>query len=296
MTSANKTIHLTTDLADEAKTLIIKTSKNNNSVQQEQSYRDKIPPLSVQLWSIKDELKADFTGTLKKLAELGFKGVEFASDFGPYQTNPAGLKTLLDSFGLKASGAHVNIKQLDAQNIANTLDFMQTLGVDLVIVPWDKRAWHPDGVKQLTQELNEAAAKASKWGINIGFHNHDKEFNNFQKTSFWDYIASHTANTVVLQLDAGWVNFAGKDPIAYVKKYPGRTLSTHFKIRTKPNSQQSPILGQDKYDWGALLKANIAYGGTQWIVLEQEEYPEGVTPLEAVALSKSGLDKIIAEL
>ena len=57
-----------------------------------------------------------------------------------------------------------------------------------------------------------------------------------------------------------------------------------------------PIIGQDTIDWLALLKANISVGGTKWIVVEQEEYPNGLTPLAAVALSKQGLDKFIAAL
>ena len=59
-----------------------------------------VPPLSVQLWSVRDFVKEDFNGTLGKLAELGFKGVEFAGDYGPYKDNPAKLKSFLDSLML----------------------------------------------------------------------------------------------------------------------------------------------------------------------------------------------------
>ena len=70
------------------------------------------PQISVQLWSVKDALKEDFKGTLQNLADLGFDGVEFAGDFGPYANDPAGLKAYLSSIGLVASGAHVPIAQL----------------------------------------------------------------------------------------------------------------------------------------------------------------------------------------
>ena len=56
------------------------------------------------------------------------------------------------------------------------------------------------------------------------------------------------------------------------------------------------IIGQDSFDWAELIKANIEHGGTEWIVIEQEEYPDGMTPLQAVKASKQGLDNIIKQL
>ena len=112
-----------------------------------------------------------------------------------------------------------------------------------------------------------------------------------------DYLAKNTSKDVILQQDVGWTTYAGKDPIDYVKRYPGRTLTTHYKVKLpKGTTGKLPIIGQDTIDWLALTKANIAVGGTQWLVVEQEEYPNGLTPLQAVAKSKNGLDKIIENL
>jgi sugar phosphate isomerase/epimerase len=163
-------------------------------------------------------------------------------------------------------------------------------------VPWDERAWHPTGVIEFAKELTVLAKKLKPYGLFIGFHNHEQEFNDFRGSTYWDYIAQNTQNSVLLQLDVGWVNYAGKDPISYVKKYAGRTLTTHYKIRTKDGVDTSPILGQDNYNWAELIKINIAIGGTKWLVVEQEEYPKGMSPLESVAQSKLGLDKIISSL
>ena len=130
----------------------------------------------------------------------------------------------------------------------------------------------------------------------IGYHNHDKEFNDFQDTTFWDYIARNTPVNVCLQLDVGWVNYAAKDPIEYVKRYAGRTIATHYKVRTHEGSKIVPIIGQDGYDWLSLIKTNIAVGGTKWLVVEQEEYPNGLSPMESVAKSKAGLDVYLKQL
>jgi sugar phosphate isomerase/epimerase len=254
----------------------------------------KAPKISVQLWSVKDVITQDFTGTLKSLAKMGFEGVEFAGEFGPYTNDGKALKQFLDSINLKASGAHVSFEQLNDDNFQSTVNFYQQLDLDTLIIGWDERAWHPQGIKEVVKLLNHLDKKLAPYNIKTGFHNHDHEFNSFQETTYWDYLAMHTAESVVLQQDVGWTTFAGKDPVAYVKKYPHRTLTTHYKVGIPEGVKgKSPIIGQDTIDWSSLLQANISVGGTKWIVVEQEEYPNGLSSLAAVALSKKGLDYYI---
>jgi len=257
----------------------------------------KVPLLSVQLWSVKDDVKADFTGTLKKLSAMGFAGVEFAGEFGPYAKDPARLKKFLDSLNLKASGAHVTFEQLNDENFKETASFYKILGAETVIVPWDERAWHPEGIIEISKLLNQLAKKLAPYGLKTGFHNHEKEFNDFEGSTYWDYMAQNTTNDVVMQQDVGWTTYAGKDPVSYVNKYPNRTFTTHYKVKLPEGTQgKLPIIGKDTIDWLALLKANIAVGGTKWIVVEQEEYPNGLTPLACVDLSLKGLNSYINQL
>ena len=255
------------------------------------------PQISIQLWSVKDQVKADFKGTLKALADMGFDGVEFANEFGEFSGNAPAIKKVLDSLSLEGSGAHVSFEQLNDENFASTVKFYQTLGVDMLIVGWDERAWHPEGIKEIVALLNKLSVKLAPFGMKTGFHNHDHEFNDFEGTTYWDYLAVNTPQNVVLQQDVGWTTYAGKDPVAYVEKYPGRTLTTHYKVKLPEGTQgKLPIIGRDTIDWLSLTKANIAVGGTLWLVVEQEEYPNGLTPLQAVAESKQGLDKILSKL
>lgn len=255
------------------------------------------PQISIQLWSVKDQVKADFKGTLKALADMGFEGVEFANEFGEFTGDATAIKKVLDSLSLKGSGAHVSFEQLNDENFANTVKFYQTLGVDMLIVGWDERAWHPEGIKKIVALLNKLSPKLAPFGMKTGFHNHQHEFNDFEGTTYWDYLAVNTPHNVVLQQDVGWTTYAGKDPIAYVEKYPGRTLTTHYKVKLPEGTQgKLPIIGQDTIDWLSLTKANMAVGGTLWLVVEQEEYPNGLTPMQAVAESKKGLDKVLSKL
>jgi len=255
------------------------------------------PRLSVQLWSVRDALKEDFSGTLKSLSEMGFEAVEFAGYFGPYENDAEGLKVLLDSVNLKVSGAHTSFDQVAPDTIEKTAAFYKTLGVEVLVVGWDTRAWDPEKVESLVSDLNAMAKALKTYGMRAGFHNHNYEFGAYHETTFWDYIAGATAEDFVLQLDVGWVTYAGKDPVHYVNKYPGRTLTTHIKAKLPPGTKNRlPLIGQDVTDWPAVIRAELAVGGTEWFVLEQEDYPEGMTPLEAVKSSKAGLDKILTEL
>jgi sugar phosphate isomerase/epimerase len=253
--------------------------------------------ISVQLWSVKDELKSDFKGTLTQLAEMGFNGVEFAGDFGPYKEDPAGLKKYLTSIGLTTSGAHVGIELFNEDNLNNTVKFYKALGINYLIIPWDDRAWNANKVDELIAELNTAAENLSIHGLQIGYHNHAEEFNAFQQGTYWDHIAKSTKSNVILQLDIGWAMYAGKDPITYINRYPGRTLTTHMKAKLpKGTTGMRPIVGEDVTDWQAVVKAELDVGGTQWFVIEQEEYPDGLTPLETVKISKQNFDNIIASI
>lgn len=257
----------------------------------------KVPKLSVQLWSVKDAISQDFNGTLEKLSTIGFSGVEFAGEFGSFANDAKALKLFLDSINLEASGAHVSFEQLNQENFQKTIDFYQQLQVDTLIIGYDDRSWHPQGIKEVVKLLNQLDTKLAAFNIKTGFHNHEHEFYDFQGTTYWDYLAMNTKDSVVLQQDVGWTTYAGKDAIEYVYKYPNRSFTTHYKAHIPEGvTGKQPIIGQDTIDWLSLLKANINVGGTKWIVVEQEECPNGLSSLAAVALSKKALEQYIKQL
>jgi len=262
-----------------------------------------IPKVSVQLWSVKNEIKQDFKGTLTQIADMGFDGVEFAGDFGPYGNDAKGLKAFLDGLGLEVSAAHVEFTAFDDENFDQSVAYFKALKTDTLIVAWDERAWDSTKVDSLITDLTVLFTKLKTEGFHFGFHNHDKEFNSYKGSTFWDHIAQSTPKDFVLQMDVGWVTLAEKDPVEYINRYPGRTLTTHIKAKLPKavaakmaTNGKRPIIGDDVTDWLAVLKADIAVGGTKWFVVEQEEYPDGLTPLQSVKLSKKGLDKVMANL
>ncbi|MGM8226022.1 sugar phosphate isomerase/epimerase family protein [Cellvibrio sp. ARAG 10.3] len=253
------------------------------------------PQLSVQLWSIKDDVAKDFEGTLKKLADMGFQGVEFAGNFGPYADDPKGLKKFLDKLGLKASGAHVGFDKFSEENFDKTVAFYKAIDCHYLIIPMDHRAFTAEGAKEVAADLEKVQAKLKPHGMHTGYHNHKEEMLGKEGKTPWDVIGTGTSTDVILQQDVGWTEVAGKDPIDFIKAYPGRTITTHYKAAAPAEgNKENPIIGKDTTDWEALIVANRTVGGTLWLVVEQEVYPEGMTPMQSVEASLKGLQKVIA--
>jgi sugar phosphate isomerase/epimerase len=253
--------------------------------------------IGLQLWSVKDEIKQDFEGTLTKISQLGFQGVEFAGEFGPYKDNPAGLKAFMDKNRLQCAGAHMHFDALAPERFEATTAFYKTLGCSSLVISMDKRGASTEQSAQMSKELSALQTKLAAKGMRIGYHNHAQEMAGAVGSTPWDVIARNTPRGAIMQQDVGWTTFAGKDPVAYVNKYPGRTVTTHYKAKfVEGASGGTPIIGQDKTDWAGLTRAVRKVGGTEWIIIEQEEYPNGMGQLETVAASMKGLQGVLNTL
>ncbi len=252
------------------------------------------PRIGVQLWSVRDEIKADFDGTLGKLAGLGFQGVEFAGFFGPYAQNPAALRTLLDKRGLRCISAHLSMGDLTAGRFDKTTGFYTSLGCSDLIIGWDRRAYSAESSPQVALELSELAARLAAIGMRIGYHNHNWEMIGAEGLTPWDVLAKGTTANVILQQDVGWTRFAGKDPVALVKRYPGRSISMHYKAKFAPGTSGMPIIGQDGADWVGLTAAARTVGGTAWMIVEQDDFPNGMGQVETVGASLRGLQAALS--
>ncbi|NVM77506.1 sugar phosphate isomerase/epimerase [Duganella sp. SG902] len=174
--------------------------------------------IGLQLWSVKDDLRRDFDGVLNKIAHMGFQGVEFAGQFGPYRQNPTGLRALFDRNGLACAGAHLELGQLAPQHIEATTAFYAALGCHHLFISMDRRGATPALSNELAAELTALSAALIAQGMRIGYHNHAQEMAGAPGSTPWDIIAQNTPPEVILQQDVGWTRFAGK-------QYPDSCLS-----------------------------------------------------------------------
>jgi sugar phosphate isomerase/epimerase len=249
-------------------------------------------PIAVQLYSVRGDCKQDFDKALEQVAAMGFAGVEFAGYY-TYEGKPAELKKRLDALHLKAEGTHIQLSALEGDALQKTIDFHQAIGCPFLIVPGNPDFTDPEKSKALADRFNKIAETLKPLKMATGYHNHVKEFSKDGDKTFWDLFAERTTKDVILQQDCGWTLTAGYDPVEYVKKYPGRTRSTHFKPAVKPGDEgKKPILGQDSVDWPAVYAACQSVGGTDWVVVEQELYPDNRPPMDCTRESLAGLKKI----
>jgi sugar phosphate isomerase/epimerase len=255
-------------------------------------------PVALQLYSVRDFCQKDFDATLAEVAKLGFDGVEFAGYYkydsknGPDKASE--LKKKLDDLNLKVAATHIGTGTFRGDALKRTIEYHQAIGCKFLVVPGDGDFTHPEKSKALAETFNQTAAVLKPLGMACGYHNHTSEFKKDGDKTFWDLFAERTTKDVILQQDCGWTAAAGLDPVEMMKRYPGRMRSTHFKPTIVGNDQsRKAILGLDSVDWAKVLQGCIEFGGTEWVTLEQETYPDGKTSMECSALSFAALKKLM---
>ena len=187
--------------------------------------------IGVQLYTVGDVLRQDFAGTLKQVAAIGYKQVEFA---GYFNKSAAEVRTLLDGLGLKSASTHIGMDLL-RRDLPAQIEFAKGVGHEYITIPSLGRNENPmntaDAWKRVASECNEMGAKVKAAGLKLAFHSHSGEFVDVGggKTGM-DVFVSETDPTVFsFQIDLGWARVANQDPVAWFRRYPGRFRMWHIK-------------------------------------------------------------------
>jgi sugar phosphate isomerase/epimerase len=215
----------------------------------------KIDKVGVQLYTVRDLMQKDFEGTIAKVAQIGYKEVEFAGYFG--RTGKQ-VRAVIDKNGLKAPSTHVQYDELDAK-FPSVIETSKEIGLDYIICPWipeDLRK-SPDIWKQASEKFNKCGEQTKKAGMQFGYHNHWFEFLPVDgKLPYDQLLADCDPNLVKMELDLCWITVAGADPLAYFNKYPGRFPLVHVKdIKKIP-----PVSESGGQNFGDSLKDMTAVG------------------------------------
>jgi sugar phosphate isomerase/epimerase len=227
----------------------------------------KIDRIGVQLYSVRDLMKADVPGTLAKLAAIGFKEVEFAGLFG---LSPADVRAMLDKNGLTAPASHVDWATVE-NKLPETLEAARILGHQYIIVPWigEAERKQPDIWKKAADLFNRAGATSQKSGIQFAYHQHGFEFVPSEALGGklpYDYLLENTDPSFVkMELDICWTVAAEQDPVTYFNRYPGRFPLVHVKDWLKDGTQSKAYagaLGPGTKFTGQM--ANVGSGSVDW--------------------------------
>jgi len=243
-------------------------------------------PIGLQLYSVRQDCKKDLPGVLEAVAKMGYQGVEFAGYYGQEADK---LRKMLDDNGLKCCGTHTGLNTLMGDALKATAEFNNTLGNKFLIVPGMPHARRASiqAVKETAGLFNELAEKAKPMGMRVGYHAHGGDFERFDGQTAWDILFGNTGTDVVMQLDIGNCIEGGGDPIAVLKKFPGRSATVHLK---EHGGKPGAAIGQGDVNWSEVFRICETTGGTEWYIVEQESYAG--SPLDCVKLCLYNLRKM----
>ena len=266
-------------------------------------------PIAVQLYSVRDEMEKDFCGTVKKIKDMGYEGVEFAGLFGKSGTE---VKAICDEIGITPVSAHVPYYDM-LDNPEAVLKDYRDMGCKYVAVPYLTEECRPgtEGWTSTVEGIRKIAEAAEKMGIQLLYHNHDFEFikidGKYALDILYDTIPADLLKT---EIDTCWVNVGGENPAEYIEKYSGRAPVVHLKDfhGSKGNGPLYKLIGIDDdteatentfefrpvgygvQDWKKIVAA-AEKAGAEWVVVEQDSPSMDKSPLECVQMSINYLKK-----
>ncbi len=226
-----------------------------------------IDRVGLQLYTVREAMKTDFEGTIAKVAATGYKEVEFA---GYFDHAPKDVRAILDKNGLASPSCHVGYDVVE-KNWPETLEAAKIVGHSFIICPWidEKQRAAPDGWKRAAELFNKAGEASAKAGIQFGYHNHSFEFDPSDALAGklpYDFLLAEThPKLVAMEMDLCWISVAGKDPLSYFQKYPGRFPLVHVKDWVKDASSSSAYQGAmgQSVKFGGHM-ADVGQGSIDW--------------------------------
>ena len=266
--------------------------------------------IALALYSVRDYSEKDFRGTLQKIKDMGYDGVEFA---GLYDHKPADIRKMVQDIGLNPISAHVPITEIVADPVG-VVSAYKEIGCQYIAIPWLDETSRPgnDGWDKTKADIASIAEECKKQGITLLYHNHDFEFVKDNVTG--EYALDQLFREIPAletEIDTCWVKVAGEEPSAYVRKYKGRAPIVHLKdfiVEGNPTQLYELIgvdsdteekggkfefrsLGNGIQDIPALVNA-AAEAGAQWLVAEQDMPSMGKSSLECANMSIDYLKSI----
>jgi sugar phosphate isomerase/epimerase len=246
--------------------------------------------IGLQLYTLREETAKDFIGTLHKVAEIGYEGVEFAGYGG---LTAAQLKELLDQLKLKAIASHVSLAQLTT-HLEEEIEYNLTIGSRYIVCPYVAEEDRQTEAQWLAifAQLQGIGRRCAERGIGFAYHNH--QFELVQKVN-GAFVLDAMMNEVpqaalLMELDSCWAHHAGQSPQEYIAQYAGRIPLLHLKDMQKlPNGEALTVeLGQGEVDLAAIIEAS-AQTGVEWLIVEQDKCTN--PPFESIEESWNWVSK-----
>lgn len=246
-------------------------------------------PIGLELYTVRQLMAQNPASTLKKVAAVGYKEVEIS----PY-SNPKAIKQDLRAAGLTAPSGYFDVpKNLDP-DWKKTVDIAHLYGLRYMVVG-DNPTLDADAWRRRADLFNQCGRLSLQAGIQFCYHAHFHELAAVDHTTGYDIMLEHCDPKLLkMEMDIFWVTYAGKDPLTYWRRYPGRFPLLHIKDLTKGvtvNPDESPSsggpnpfapVGQGRINWRRIF-AHVNQAGAKHIFVEQDRC--NGSPLDAIKIS-----------
>jgi sugar phosphate isomerase/epimerase len=220
-------------------------------------------PIALQLYTVREELAKDFVGVMKRVADIGYAGVELIPNI-PGTTLPEAVK-LIKELGLEVPSAHAPLPIGEDKN--RVLDYMAAFGCKRMFPSTNRTKFTTfDGIKEVCDQFNEGYAVAVANGITLGVHNHYWEFQQVDGQSAFQVMLEHLDPGIAFQIDTYWVQTAGIDVVQVIKKLGRRAPSLHIKDGPAVTNEPQVAVGDGVMDFPSIIAA--AKGTAEWLVIE----------------------------
>ncbi len=243
----------------------------------------------IQLYSLREAIEADFSGTIAKVAQAGYAGVEAANykDGLFYGMSPEDFKNTIEGVGMEVLSSHTT-KQLGT-NIEETnwdevwtwwdvaIDSHKRAGMKYIVAPWMPTPTTLKDLKKYCDYYNKIGEKCNAAGLSFGYHNHKFEYKEIEGELMYDFMLENTdPDKVFFQMDVYWTTQGGFSPVEYFNKYPNRFKLLHIKDEKELGGQDSVM------DFDTLFQ-NTDSSGAKYMIVEVEKY--NFDPLVSIKMS-----------
>ena len=234
--------------------------------------------VALELYTVRDETSRDFAGTLRRVAQLGYAGVEFA---GYGNLTAQEVSALLAETGLRVAGTHLGLDALQDAQLDASLRYCKDIGCSIMVLPWLAGEWRTlEGIRTLAPRLNVIGQRCQEHGITFAYHNHDFEFTRVDGVYLLDYLLQLTDPSLVkIELDVYWAAYAGVDPVSYLQALADRVALVHLKDMAPDRSMTE--VGKGILDMGQICAFAQVHG--LWGIVEHD-HPQ-IPSLESARIS-----------
>lgn len=244
----------------------------------------------LQLYTVRDGLNADLEGTLRRVADIGYREVELAGLPG---VTARAMRASLQRFGLDAPSMHASYEVLRG-NLASVLEEARTLGANYLVCPSvDAEERRTAGEwKRVCRTLSEIGRAVRGHGLVLAYHNHDFEFAPFgDGTTPFHLLTTETdPRDVKLELDVYWVAKAGLDPVRHLLDGRDRILLVHLKDLARDGATVE--VGEGTLDFERIVRTALAVG-VKHLFVEQDTSTD---PLASIGTSLRLLERLPADV